>query len=369
MNIMLIMRRGNLKKKIVILVICVLLIVIGIICLVIKNSNTFTNKLKHLGYSDLEASKIADTVNISNQDIILSFGKNSVIVDLVSSKDYVDKNLEDYLEYYNKNKKAPTSDIIEIVNSGYDILDKPYSVEIASMIKEKYFIFDNLDRYLTYYENNQDMNISDVIAYVNANVDKERYVDTKKTDTKDKYLVLVNKYYYLTEDYEPSDLVKLTSQYNLGTNNRMRRDAANAFMKMADAALLDNVTIKNASAYRDYKYQVTLYNNYVLRDGKEAADTYSARPGFSEHQTGLVTDINLVDDAFEDTDAFRWLIDNAYKYGFILRFPKNKEDITGYKYEPWHYRYVGKEAAKVMVKENLTLEEYYAYYVETKKED
>ena len=123
------------------------------------------------------------------------------------------------------------------------------------------------------------------------------------------------------------------------------------------------------AAYRtDYKYQNTLYNNYVLRDGKEAADSYSARAGYSEHQTGLATDINKVDTSFEKTEAFKWLINNAYKYGFILRYPKDKEEITGYNYEPWHYRYVGKEAAKTITQENLTFEEYYAYYVNSKKE-
>jgi len=179
--------------------------------------------------------------------------------------------------------------------------------------------------------------------------------------------MLVNKYYYLTEDYEPDDLVTLTSKYNTGVNSKMRKEAANQFMKMSDAATLDNITIKNASGYRSYQYQVNLYNKYVERDGKKAADTYSARPGFSEHQTGLTSDINQIDNSFENTDAFKWLQDNAYKYGFILRFPKDKEDVTGYQYEPWHYRYVGEYVAEKMHDENLTLEEYYAYYVQNKK--
>jgi len=237
-------------------------------------------------------------------------------------------------------------------------------INLTNLKKEKYYLEKNLDRYLSYMKLNSDFSLGKVIRNVNVNLDKKQYEDTFKTNINDGILMLVNKYYYLTEDYEPSDLVTLSAKYNKGTNSKMRKEAANNFMKMADAATLDNIVIKNASGYRSYNYQVNLYDNYVKKDGKEAADTYSARPGFSEHQTGFVSDINIVDTSFENTDAFLWLHDNAYKYGFILRFPKDKEDVTGYQYEPWHYRYVGKKAAKTIHDEELTLEEYYAYYVE-----
>ncbi len=238
---------------------------------------------------------------------------------------------------------------------------------IQKIKTQKYYIEKNLDRYLSYLKNNPDLNPEKIIMDVNSNLDKTKYEDTEKTNIKDDNLMLVNKYYYLTEDYEPDDLVTLTSKYNSGVNSKMRKEAAEQVMEMSDAATLDNITIKNASGYRSYQYQVNLYDKYVERDGKKAADTYSARPGFSEHQTGLVSDINQIDNSFENTDAFKWLQNNAYKYGFILRFPKDKEDITGYQYEPWHYRYVGKKAAKQIHDENLTLEEYYAYYIQNKK--
>ncbi len=231
--------------------------------------------------------------------------------------------------------------------------------------EEAYYIEANLNRYLAYAEG-KNLSASKIVADVNSNLDKKKYEDTTATNVKDGNLMLVNKYFYLTEDYEPNDLITLTAKYNTGRNSQMRKEAANAFMEMSDAATVDNIVIKNASAYRTYKYQVTLYNNYVERDGKTAADTYSARPGFSEHQTGLATDINQIDNSFENTDAFKWLQKNAYKYGFILRFPKDKEDITGYQYEPWHYRYVGTKVAKQIHDENLTLEEYYAYYIQNK---
>ena len=229
---------------------------------------------------------------------------------------------------------------------------------------EKYYIEKNLKRYLNYYQKNNNLSTKKVVSNINSNLDKTKYEDTKESDLTKDILVLVNKYYYLKEDYTPNDLVTLTSKYNSGINSKMKKEAAEAFMQMSDAATLDNITIKNASAFRSYDYQVNLYNKYVEKDGKKAADTYSARPGFSEHQTGLCTDINQIDSGFEQTDAFKWLEKNAHKYGFIIRFPKDKEDITGYQYESWHWRYVGKKAAEIIKNENITFEEYYAYYIE-----
>ncbi len=248
---------------------------------------------------------------------------------------------------------------------------KPVNGEVSkedslenSFKNEKYYIANNLKRYLAYYEENKELSFGKIVSDVNANMDKTKYEDVRETDLNKGILILVNKYYYLPDGYNPSDLVTLTSKYNSGINSKMRKEAALAFMEMSDAATLDNVIIKNASAFRSYEYQVNLYEKYVEKDGKKAADTYSARPGFSEHQTGLALDINQIDSGFEATDAFKWLAKNAYKYGFIIRFPKDKEDITGYSYESWHWRYVGKKAAKIIKDEDITFEEYYAYYVE-----
>jgi len=115
------------------------------------------------------------------------------------------------------------------------------------------------------------------------------------------------------------------------------------------------------SGFRSYNTQVNVYNKWISLDGKEIADTYSARPGHSEHQTGLALDLNLIDNKFEETPEFAWLNDNCYKYGFILRYPKEKQHITGYIYEPWHYRYVGSELAKKLYNNGnwITLEEYF----------
>ena len=146
--------------------------------------------------------------------------------------------------------------------------------------------------------------------------------------------------------------------------------ARKAFEKLCFDALEQGYTIRAMSTYRSYDYQNILYQNYVAKDGVINADTYSARPGFSEHQTGLVVDVDdsIYDfTSFHKSKSFKWMSDNAYKYGFILRYPLDKVDITGYSYESWHYRYVGIEAATKMRNENLSFDEYYFRYLDKTK--
>ena len=130
---------------------------------------------------------------------------------------------------------------------------------------------------------------------------------------------------------------------------------------MKSAASSEGINIYVVSGFRSYNTQNTLYNNYVNRDGRDEADTYSARPGHSEHQTGLAADFNMVDDDFEYTAEGKWLNDNAYKYGFILRYPKGKTGETGYIYESWHYRYVGVDLASKLYNGGnwISLESYF----------
>ena len=156
-------------------------------------------------------------------------------------------------------------------------------------------------------------------------------------------ILVVNKTYALPASYAPG---KLTTE------------TQNAFDKMAADAAAQGLSLANASDYRSYELQDTIYNRYVSRDGKKAADTYSARPGHSEHQTGLALDLNSIEDSFAYTDEGIWVAENCYKYGFIIRYPEGKENITGYKYEPWHIRYLGTELAEKVYNSGLCLEEY-----------
>ncbi len=225
-------------------------------------------------------------------------------------------------------------------------------------VKESNYIETYYERYLAYKKLHSDYTDDTIITYVNIGLDREFYTDMEETDMSDGYLIICNKYHKLKDNYVP-DLVSL-SGYGGG---QMEKVAAEHFKEMSNAAKKEGIKINNVSGYRSFNTQKSLYNNYVNRDGKAKADTYSARPGTSEHQTGLASDINSVSSSFENTSAFKWLKVNAHKYGFILRYPKGKEFITGYMYEPWHFRYVGEEVAQVIYEKDITYEEYYATYI------
>lgn len=175
------------------------------------------------------------------------------------------------------------------------------------------------------------------------------------------YDYIVNKNNKLTSDFIPNDLEIVDDTFSL-EGRMLRKKAKDAFLDMAKQAKKEGYNIILVSAFRTYEYQEELYNNYKLEKGKNYADMCSARAGHSEHQTGLAIDVsdNSLDyDNFESTKEFNWMINNAYKYGFILRYPKGKFHITGFKYEPWHFRYVG-DIAKDIYESRLTLEEFFS---------
>ena len=148
--------------------------------------------------------------------------------------------------------------------------------------------------------------------------------------------------------------IALPKEYNPGLSKKVIK----SFSKMQNKAKKEDVNLCIISGFRSYEYQEKLYNEYVKQFGKKKTNTFSAMPGHSEHQTGLAIDICEDSDKFIGTKEDLWLRKNAYKYGYIIRYPKKKEKITGYKYEPWHLRYVGKIHARRIFKKNITLEEY-----------
>lgn len=184
----------------------------------------------------------------------------------------------------------------------------------------------------------------------------------------DSMLVLVNKNYALSEDYEPSDLVLpnvLSTSYNPNQNIYLRKEAAIHLEQLFYAAQNEaGLTLLARSGYRSYQTQISLYDRYVSQNGTEKADTFSARAGHSEHQTGLAMDVTadsvnrqLVTD-FGLTPEGIWLKENAHRFGYIIRYLEGREDETGYQYEPWHIRYVGVEAATEIYENNWILEQY-----------
>lgn len=247
------------------------------------------------------------------------------------------------------------------------IKDEEMENLIKRLQKDAYYMEKNLNKYLEYKRIMGSIKISEVIKDVNTHRDKQFYSESKMTDISKGELMLVNKYYYLLDSYKP-DLVLMADIYAKGVNKYLEKNTYRWFQKMVEDAKKENIILYSVSGFRSYEYQKELYDNYVLKDGIKVADTYSARAGYSEHQTGYALDINTASslDHFEDTKEFLWLSRNAHKYGFILRYPKDKENITGFKFEPWHYRYVGIEVATYIKKHNLTFEEYYEYFVENK---
>ena len=190
--------------------------------------------------------------------------------------------------------------------------------------------------------------------------DREFYKDIKLVSNTDSYIVLVNKNNKLSKDYIPNDLENISLKYSY-ENKYLRHEAKEAFEKLSYNAYINGYRIIAVSAYRDYNYQEELFNYYVNEKGMDYALKCSAKSGHSEHQTGLAVDVegsNFDYDNFENSKDFYWMSKNAHKYGFILRYPKNSEHITGFKYEPWHYRYVGIEVATYIYENNITLEEY-----------
>ena len=157
-------------------------------------------------------------------------------------------------------------------------------------------------------------------------------------------VLIVNKTYGVPEDYGSGDLTP---------------ECKAAFSELVAGAAADGIEIFMLSGFRSFETQTGLYNRYVARDGQAAADTYSARPGHSEHQTGLALDVNSIAYAFADTPEGQWLAANAHKYGFIIRYGKEKQELTGYAYEPWHIRYLGKGMAAAVYESGLCLEEYF----------
>lgn len=249
---------------------------------------------------------------------------------------------------------------------------KSYSVfEKTSNYKK-----ENRERYIRYYEKNKSLSYENVVTDVNIGLDYGFYDYIGKTDTNKDILMLTNKYLKLSSDYKPSDLEMINEKYFINGNksyNMLRKPAKEAFERLSMDSIKNSTPVYGQSAYRSYERQSVLYDKAIKNYGKEKADMDTARPGHSEHQTGLTIDVssnkqgNML--SFENTQSFTWMRDNAYKYGFILRYPKGKENIHGYIYEAWHYRYVGKKVAKDMHDNysNLTYDEYYYKFIDNKK--
>lgn len=184
----------------------------------------------------------------------------------------------------------------------------------------------------------------------------------------DSRLVLANKQRNLPSDYEPNDLVIPKVSFSFSGDSpkkKLRKEAAEALESLFGAASEAKIDLKVVSAYRSYATQKSLFSYYVNQHGEAEAARFSARPGQSEHQTGLSLDVSSasvgygLEESYGETKEGKWLVAHAAEHGFIIRYPKDKENVTGYTYEPWHIRYVGEEVAKHVMDKGITLEEFF----------
>lgn len=249
-----------------------------------------------------------------------------------------------------------TLDEIEFINNnniGHDELI-PY-LNFSTFNVYNFFEYEKIrkEKNLSYL---QALNLINYPNYYN------KYILPKKAIFQNSFLLLVNKEFYLDNYFIPEDLISLSDtklSYIKRDNEIMKanKEVLNFYKELEDESKKNGFNLVIFSAYRSYSKQYHLY--YEVNNSN---DKTVARPGFSEHQTGYSLDISTLQygltTQFEESNEFKWLENNCYKYGFILRYPKDKEDITGYSYEPWHFRYVGKDTATFIFNNNLTLEEY-----------
>lgn len=372
-------RKKNNKKMILILIIVIILILSLVYILMPKNYGYNKKAIEVFKENDLY-EQIKDK-KIYSKTLEEAINQNSF------SKEY----FLEYLDIKYIDDKDFISNINKLLNLGYSSKDinaiyekipnsvsiistSKYNKDIINIMNLSYFKIDNLKRYLDYdimevksiYDISnikKDFNYKDVVTYVNANLDKEYYSSDNLISNEDasKIDVLVNKYHKLDENYEPSDLTIIDSKYASGTQ-KLRKEAQIKFEEMASDMAKENLKIYAGSTYRSYTYQKGLYDRYVKKDGFAAAETYSARSGYSEHQLGLAVDIvnDKWDYLSENDKEYDYLVKNSYKYGFILRYPRGSEYVTGYMFEDWHFRYLGIELATKVFNSGLTYDEYIA---------
>ena len=337
------------------------------------------NDLKKYGYSEKASNKILFSLK---KDEVLKYGESKTLNAAFESEDYDENNIKNYVRIDYVEQKNLIKNINKLIKIGYNnsdiniILSHGTDESVTEFTKrdkvnylEEFFSLDyakleNYDRYEAYSDETGENEIDTVIE-VNLNLDKEDYTDSVlvsefSTD------MLVNKHRHLSEDFKPNDLVEASLDYASEREIYLSRLAYNAFKEMSDAASREGYGIVINSAYRSYQDQQDISDLYLRAYGQEYVDKYIAKPGYSEHQTGLAMDVGSRSvNIFANSKEYGWMLENAYKYGFILRYSKRDENLTGFGFEAWHYRYVGKEIAKYCHDHNdMSLEEYFVIFLD-----
>lgn len=335
--------------------------------------------LTKLEYSEEASNKILFS---GYKRKVLDIGKSKTLNAAFESEYFKEK----YLNNYAKIKYIEQDHLIENINKllkvGYSnheiniILSHGTSESVSEFAKrdkvrylEEYFSYDfakleNYDRYIQYSDETGEDEL-ETILYINLNLDKPDYEYTELV--KDFSIdMLINKHRNLGEDFVPEDLTTIPSEYAAEDDFECSRLALNAFIEMNNAATKEGYSLIINSAYRSYQDQVDLVELYRRSYGDSYVEKYVALPGFSEHQTGLAFDIgSRRSNIFANSKEYVWMKDNAYKYGFVMRYDERYQDLTEFRKEPWHYRYVGKDIAKYIYEHNnMSLEEYFVIFLD-----
>ena len=383
-------KKRKLKKqvKLFLIIICILLILL-ITCIIYKsttNKITISNTELEIGSSvtikDLVGNTKLDITNqdekidtstLGSKDITIKYKDNNIeknyqtkikIIDTTKPQIEVDDNLlvkvntdsklEDMITITDNSSKK----ITPVINGDYDLKKVgEYNITITATDSSKNTATKNVTLKVT---KNISYNSDGSLQDGEYPTSKSYTVKVKNGVATVDGIIIVNKTYSLPKTYVPSKPYKEIGNRGYCTDC-IEDIAMQAFLKMQSDAKKLGLSLRIGSGFRSYQTQVTLYNNYAVKDGYDAADTYSARAGYSEHQSGLCFDLNSDNDAFTNTKEGIWVNDNAYKYGLVIRFPKNKDKYTGYTYESWHLRYVGTELAEKLYNNGdwLSLEEYF----------
>lgn len=353
-------------------------VVLGVFLAVFLFYSSQIHSLTELGYSKEASRRILFQFQ---KDYVLSVGKNKTLNAAFESDDYNEKYLDQYSKIEYQNHEHLIRNINTLIKKGYSndnismILAHGSDSDVTEFAKrdkinylEEFFSLpyaklSNYDRYVDYSNETGEDDETTVLA-VNLDMDKENYEDPVivtdfSTD------MVVNKHRSLTKDFEPDDLVSIDEEYAADDTQAGSRIAVNAFIEMYKDAQKEGYDLVINSSYRSYQDQEEVCNTYRDLYGDNYVTNYVAMPGFSEHQTGLSFDIGSKDtNVFAESDEYTWIQENAHKYGFIQRFPEEYEAVTGFRAEPWHYRYVGKKIASYIYENNISFEEYYALFLD-----
>ena len=365
------MKKLRKKKILLILIVIIILITIYPSYLIIKitsNNYYFKTSIKIIK-NDLVDFSVKNT-----------YSKTFEVA--INSTEFKKENINKYIKIKYIDNPDYIKDINTLIKVGYSesninliyeklsenqikvIKDHALINNIDKYITIDYFNFDDLDRYILYFQKNN--NYEQTVLYVNMGLDKNNYSDPNITKDFSETMI-ANKHNKLDESFIPPDITKISSNCSKGEHYLSKVAAVN-FEKMCEDAKKNKNYILANSSYRSYKSQKQIYDYYYKLYGEKYVKSYVATPGYSEHQTGLAIDVASKNySPFKSSPEYKWMIKNAYKYGFILRYPEKKENLTGYNSEAWHFRYVGADVAKYIYENNITFDEYYALFIYSKK--